>query len=191
MAKSADVLVAGATGRVVDDVRRIYLIEYRDTWKAFIADVRLGPIGSISQALERTRFLAAPDTPLLPLLRAMSRETTLLAGQGAAGQRAARWPQTRGQGPAKPLDPKPATKGAPGERIESIVDDRFIGLRRLVPPRGAARRRSTTPCALVGEVQVMLNAADAAIKGGGAPQPSPVPNKVKAEASGCRSRRAR
>ena len=45
---------------------------------------RLLPMTSITQSLERARFLAAPDTPLLPLLRAISRETTLLAGQGVA-----------------------------------------------------------------------------------------------------------
>jgi type VI secretion system protein ImpL len=36
--------------------------------------------------------------------------------------------------------------------------------------------------ALIGEVHVLLNAVDSAVKGGAAPPASPVPNKVKAEA---------
>ena len=184
--KSADALVAGATGRVVDDVRRIYLTEYRDTWKAFIADVRLGPIGSISQALERTRFLAAPDTPLLPLLRAMSRETTLLAGQGLIGGVTSRVESTTQSIKDKvfgPIGVKPATKGAPGERIESIVDDEFIGLRRLVTAPEGGKAPIEGVVARLGELQVHLTAVETALKGGGAPQPSPLPNQIKADAA--------
>jgi len=184
--KSADALVAGATGRVVDDVRRIYLTEYRDTWKAFIADVRLGPIGSISQALERTRFLAAPDTPLLPLLRAMSRETTLLAGQGLIGGVTSKVQSTTDIIKGKVLgaiDAKPATKGAPGERIESIVDDEFIGLRRLVTAPEGGKAPIEGLVARLGELQVHLTAVETALKGGGAPQPSPLPNQIKADAA--------
>lgn len=185
-AKGGEAMLAGATGRLVDDVRRLYLTEYRDTWKAFIADVRLGPIGSISQALERTRFLAAPDTPLLPLLRAMSRETTLLAGQGLLGGLTSKAQSTTEIIKGKVLgaiDAKPVTKGAPSERIESIVDDEFAGLRRLVTAPEGGKAPIEGVIARLGELQVHLTAVEATLKGGGAPQPSPLPNQLKAEAA--------
>ena len=48
------------------------------------------------------------------------------------------------------------------------------------PEGGKAPIENTV--ALIGEAYVMLNAADTALKGGGAPPPSPVPAKLKAEA---------
>jgi type VI secretion system protein ImpL len=81
---------------------------------------------------------------------------------------------------ANKLTPQPA--GADGP-IERIVDDRFTGLRRYVSaPEGGGKAPIDDTMGLIAEVQVMLNAADEAIKGGGAPQPSPVPVKVKTEA---------
>lgn len=139
-----------AASRLPDDVRRLYLIEYRDLWKNFIADVKLAPMTSISQSLERARFLSAPDTPLLPLLRAMSRETTLLAGQSVAevaeqsARKAAEALQKRVFGSA---GAKIVTTGAPTDRIESIVDNEFESLRRLVtaPEGGKAPIEEWSP----------------------------------------------
>ncbi len=173
--------------RLVDDVRRLYLIEYRDTWKSFIADIRLQPITNISQSVEKARFLAAPDTPLLPLLKAMSRETTLLAGgQGLAdtaeqgARKAADALQTRVFGA---LGAKPSTTGAPTERLESIVDNEFESLRRLVTAPEGGKAPIEGVIARLGELQVLLTAVDSALKGGAAPPPSPLPNQIKAEAA--------
>ena len=175
-----------AASRLPDDVRRLYLIEYRDLWKNFIADVKLAPMTSISQSLERARFLSAPDTPLLPLLRAMSRETTLLAGQGVAdvaeqtARKAAEALQKRVFGSA---GAKIVTTGAPTDRIESIVDNEFESLRRLVTAPEGGKAPIEGVVARLGELQVLLTAVDSALKGGGAPPPSPLPNQIKAEAA--------
>ncbi|HEX6363892.1 MAG TPA: type VI secretion system membrane subunit TssM, partial [Albitalea sp.] len=67
---------------LLDDVRRIYLNEYAAIWEAFIADVRLLPMASLSQSIQMARLLSAPDSPLPPLMKAMTRETTLLASTG-------------------------------------------------------------------------------------------------------------
>ncbi|MBK7514845.1 MAG: ImcF-related family protein [Betaproteobacteria bacterium] len=139
-----------ASGRLVDDVRRIYLNEYRDTWKTFIADVRLQPVTSIAQSIEKTRFLAAPDNPLVPLLRAMSRETTLLAGQGAVeavtqqARGAAEAVQSRVLGA---LGARRPTTGAPASRIESIVDDdsQACGAWSPRPKAGGHRSKAWSP----------------------------------------------
>ena len=40
-----------AAAKLTDDVRRLYLTDYRDTWKSFIADIRLQPLTSVSQSL--------------------------------------------------------------------------------------------------------------------------------------------
>ena len=126
-AQGAEALLA--SGRLADDVRRLYLNDYRDTWKAFIADIRLQPLTSMSQAIEKTRFLSGPDTPLVPMLKRFAKETTLLAAApgvvGQAGQKvsdAVRRGQELVLGTA---GVKPITTGAPSDRIESIVDDEF------------------------------------------------------------------
>lgn len=177
--------VSTAAGRLIDDVRRLYLVEYRDTWKAFIADVRLQPLTSIAQSLEKTRFLAAPDSPLIPLLRAMSRETTLLrAGTPTArveeGVRALRSKAAQIVGAGAAAAP---TTGAPGERLESIVDDEFAGLRRMVTAPEGGKAPIEGVVARLAELQQLLTAVDAALKGGGAPPPSPLPNQLKVEAA--------
>jgi type VI secretion system protein ImpL len=76
--------------RVVDDVRRLYLNEYRDTCaKNYIADVRLQPLTSISAGAREVRASSpAPDTPLVADAASACRsETTLLAPQPGAGRR--------------------------------------------------------------------------------------------------------
>ena len=172
-----------APGRLVDDVRRIYLNEYRDVWKAYIADIRLQPLTSVAMALEKTRFLAAPDNPLVPLMRAMSRETTLLAGGGVKEQAGAAVQRVQGR-VLGALGARPATTGAPDDvRIESIVDDEFVALRRFVTAPEGGKAPIDGVIARLGEVQQLLTAVDAALKGGSPPPPSPLPNQIKVEAA--------
>ena len=182
--RGADALLA--PGRQEDDVRRLYLNEYRDTWKAFIADIKLQPLTSVSQALEKTRFLAGPDTPLLPLMRAMSRETTLLAADGAVGKATGTARELGEKLKDKALGSlgaKPGTLGAPAARIESIVDDEFVALRRMVTAPEGGKAPIEGVVARLGELQQLLTTVDAALKGGGAPPPSPLPNQLKVEAA--------
>jgi type VI secretion system protein ImpL len=172
--------------KLEDDVRRIYLIEYRDTWKEFIRDIRLQPMTSVTQSLEKARFLAAPDTPLVPLLKAMSRETTLLAGQGvveSVEQKARRATEDMQRRVLGALGTRPATTGAPAERIESIVDNEFEPLRRLVTAPEGGKAPLDGVIARLGELQLLLTSVDAALKGGAAPPPSPLPNQIKVEAA--------
>ncbi len=174
-----------ASPDLTDQVRGLYLRDYRDTWKAFIADVRMLPAVGVTQALERTRFLAAPDTPLLPLLKALSRETTLLASSGPAGllkERVTGVVEGAKEAVRGPLAPKP-NSGAPSERIESIVDNEFIALRRQVTAPEGGKAPVETVLARLGELQVLLSATDTALKGGGAPPPSPLPNQIRADAA--------
>ncbi|MDE2505328.1 MAG: type VI secretion system membrane subunit TssM, partial [Burkholderiales bacterium] len=183
---------AGAldSAQLVDDVRRLYLEEYRDTWKAFIADVRLQPPTSIAQALEMAHVLSAADNPLVPLMKAMSRQTTLLgAGAGAGlGEQLAR----KGDALASQFQARlrgatgqaGAGQGAQPQRIESIVDDEFAGLRRYVTaPEGGGKAPIDGVVERLQDLQQLLLAVQQAVEGGNAPPPSPLPNQIKVEAS--------
>ncbi len=175
----------GASNKLVDDVRRLYLNEYAAVWEAFVADVRLVPVTSINQAVQTTRVLSAPDNPLLPLMKAMSRETTLLASSTVVDAAANTVREAVKAGSERVLGrlaPRPMTTGAPTSRIESIVDDRFESLRRLVTAPEGGKAPIEGVVARLAELQVHLTAVDSALKGGVAPQASPLPNQLKNEA---------
>ncbi|MEY4561437.1 MAG: hypothetical protein RLZZ618_714 [Pseudomonadota bacterium] len=171
-----------------DEVRRLYLTDYALTWEEFIADIRMLPTNSLPQAVQMARVLSAPDNPLVPLLKALARETTLADSTDVttkvetkardAVQRS-REELLRLLGNQTQASPLP-----PGARIESLVDDRFVALRQLVtsgPDKGPPPVEKTI--GLIGEVYTLLTASDTAVKGGNVPPPSDVPNKVKGEAA--------
>jgi type VI secretion system protein ImpL len=170
---------------LADDVRRIYLNEYAATWESFIADIRLLPMTSLSQSAQMARLLSAPDSPLPALLKAISVQTTLTGGRSVvekAEQQAAGVVQRSRDAITGLVAPQRAA--AAGPRPESIVDERFAGLGRLLgAPEGGGKPPLDTTLALIGEVHLLLNAADTAVKGGGAPPPSDLPNKVRSEAA--------
>jgi type VI secretion system protein ImpL len=171
-----------------DEVRRLYLTEYAKTWEEFIADIKMVKTSNLAQAVQMARVLSAPDNPLVPLLKAMSRETTLRQGKDVAGQvetKARDALQRSREELMRLLGSKGGVQAvAPGQAIESIVDDRFIGLRQMVSsPDGKLPPPVDGTIALINEVFTLLIAADTAVKGGNVPPPSEVPNKVKAEAS--------
>ncbi|HLL10415.1 MAG TPA: type VI secretion system membrane subunit TssM, partial [Rubrivivax sp.] len=172
-----------SAAKLADDVRRLYLTDYRDTWKAFIADIRLQPLTSVSQSLERTRILSAADTPLVPLLRAMSRQTTLLEGGGVVGGFVRKAEGKVGSVLGSIPGTKAPTTGAPGRQIESIVDDEFIGLRRFVVAPEGGKAALDGVIERLRQLQDLLSAVDAALKGGAAPPQSPLPNQLKVEAA--------
>ena len=178
-----------ALGRLTDAVRRAYLIDYAKQWELYIADIRMLPMGNLAQAVQMSRILSAPDNPLAPLMRALVKETTLTAVESKnvveqAGDKAKSTIQQSREQLIRMLGDKNAPAAAPVASIERLVDDRFEGLRQLVKPNapgGPAPIDGTI--ALINEVYALLNAADTAVKGGNAPPPSEVPNKVKAEAA--------
>ena len=180
-----------AVGRLTDQVRRLYLTDYARQWESFIADIRMLPTGNLAQAVQMARILSAPDNPLAPLVRAMVKETTLTVDESkniverAEDKTKSTISESREQ-LMRLLGNKTAPGAvAPGARIESIVDDRFEGLRSLVraPAGGAGPAPIDATIALINEVYALLTAADTAVKGGNAPPVSEVPNKVKAEAA--------
>jgi type VI secretion system protein ImpL len=171
-----------------DEVRRLFLTEYAKVWEAFIADIKMVKTSNLAQAVQMARVLSAPDNPLVPLLKAMSRETTLRDTKDVAGKvetKARDALQRSREELARLLGSKGGVSAVePGQAIESIVDDRFIGLRQMVAsPDGKLPAPVDGTVALISEVYTLLTAADTAVKGGNVPPPSEVPNKVKAEAA--------
>ncbi len=181
-----------ALSRLTDEVRRVYLGDYARSWEAFIADIRLQPMGDVAQATQMARILSAPDNPLVPLLRAVVRETTLTAEtskdavQRVEDKATSTIQQSREQ-LAKLLGNKSGPGAVPrGQRIESLVDDRFEGLRRFVQgggPDGKGPAPIDATVGLMNEFYAFMTAADTAVKSGSAPPPSDVHNKIKAEAA--------
>ncbi|MGM9485015.1 type VI secretion system membrane subunit TssM [Roseateles sp. NT4] len=172
--------------QLTDDVRRIYLREYRDTWKAFIDDVRLQPLQNMAGAIEKTRFLAAPDSPLPPMLRTFSRHTTLLATSSLVDSKLGKVNEVLRSGEKavrNAIGVAPVTTGAPGERIESIVDDEFIRLRSLVTAPDGGKPPIEGVVARLQELQSLLTSIDTALKSKSPPPSSPLPNQLKVEAS--------
>jgi type VI secretion system protein ImpL len=178
-----------ALGRLTDEVRRSYLLDYVKQWETFIADIKLLPVGNLTQALQVARILSAPDNPLAPLMRGIVKETTLTAADSKSTvdkvEDAARQKIDESREKlARMLGTKSAPNGiAPGARVESIVDDRFESLRNFVKaPQGGGPAPIDGTIALINDVYLLLSATDTAVKGGNAPPPSETPNKVKAEA---------
>ena len=179
-----------AVRRLTDDVRELYLTEYATIWENFIGDIRMLPSNSLPKAVQMARVLSAPDSPLKPLLTALSHETTLsLAESKSIVDRA----QDKAENAidrsrdeiAKLFGDKPAPQAvAAGRPIEAIVDDRFTALRQMVSsPDGKSPAPIDNTIGLINEVYTLLTATETAVAGGNVPPPSDVPNKVKAEAA--------
>ncbi len=175
---------------LVDEVKRLYLRDYATTWERFIADISLVRGASLSETIQSARILSAPDSPLPVLLRAIVREVSLTEGDGKsavdkavdkASEAVKDTKQTLNRllGSSAPA----ALAPTPRAQVESMVDERFESLRRLVrspQPGGPAPIDQTL--ALINDLYQLMSTTETVVKGGGSPPASDVPNKVKSEA---------
>jgi type VI secretion system protein ImpL len=170
---------------LLDDVRRLYLADYAQAWEGLIADLHLQPMTTLSQSIQMAQLLSAPDSPLPPLLKAISHQTTLLGGADSslADKVDAGAAKVLKKGRDALLGLASQAPTAAGPPIESLVDERFEGLRRLVTAPEGGKPPLDDTMAKLAEVQVLLVAVDTAIKGGTAPQPSPLPTEIKVQAA--------
>ncbi len=184
-ARSAAAAALSGGDSLADSVRRIYLTEYATAWETFIADIRIVPLTSLSQSLQTARLLSASDSPFPVLMRALSKQTTLGA---AADKGVMQKVQKTGEGILKKgsdalrdaLAPnRPLPSGAPQE---SIVDDRFALLRQFVTAPEGGKAPIDDTMALIGEVYLKMQVDKTALDSKVVPPPSPVPDKVKADA---------
>ncbi len=178
----------GVQAQLTDEVRRLYLLDYARVWEDFIKGIKMLPTGNLAQAAQMALVLSEPNNPLVPLLKAMSHQTTLGDAPSVAGKvesRARDVIQRSSEEVRRLLGvTSNAVPLAPGARIESIVDDRFVGLRQQVSAAdGTGPAPIDATLALIKEVHALLVAADTAVRGGNVPPPSSVPDKVKGEAA--------
>jgi type VI secretion system protein ImpL len=176
-------------GELMNAVRRLYLEEYARTWSQFVQDIKLVHPVDLQQSVVIARVLSSPDSPLPPLLRGIVKETTLGKEEGVPADKSVvdkasdAIRQKRDQ-LAKMFGQTPDASAAPGApKIESIVDDQFAPLRRLVraPAQGQPAPLDGT-IALINEAYQQLVATQAAINSGNPPPPpSAVSAKIKAE----------
>jgi type VI secretion system protein ImpL len=176
---------AVALAALTDRVRQIYLENYNKVWDAFLADVRLVRAPNIEKNIQVARILSGADSPLANFLRAVVKEVTLIpkdADKNVVAKATESVRNTRkgledlfGVDTAKPM--------ADGKRIESIVDDHFDSLRRLVQAGGPNQPAPLDEALkLFNEVYVYLTAVDTAIKTRAAPPSTDIAGKLKSDA---------
>ena len=157
-------------------VRRLYLQEYIKVWDQYLADVRLVKMNGLERSLAVARVLAAPDSPLAAYMRAVARETQLgaaAADTGSKGLGATKLGEQASKAKAEMAalagkQPEPDNAKAAGAPLESMVDDHFAPLHRLVAGQPAPIDEVGK---LFNEVYVQLSAVDAAQKSKSAPPP--------------------
>ena len=178
--------VAGI-GALTDRVRRIYLEAYVKEWDALLADVRLQRSSNLEKNIQIARTLSSPTSPHVNFLRAVVRETTLIAPDSAAKNMVNKATETvrntqkslqdlfGSDSTAKNLDS--------GKRIESIVDDHFDTLRRqMTPPAPNQPAPIEETLKLFNDVYVYLTAVDTADKSRAPMPPFDIAGKLKADA---------
>jgi type VI secretion system protein ImpL len=178
---SGAVASAAASPKVAEAVRRLYLDEYRQVWRQFIDDIGVIKSRDLTRILEVTRVIAAPDSPLKPLVRALDRETTLAVppeGEpGLAGSIAGKAQQVAGRA-------RQAITGAPPGSLEKqLVDDHFDDVHRFAAsPGGGAPAPVDTIVQQLNDFYLMLVAAKAALDSAQTLPPTEAANRLRAEA---------
>ncbi|RFU48332.1 type VI secretion system membrane subunit TssM [Paraburkholderia sp. DHOC27] len=174
--------------RLTEDVRLLYLQDYARIWSAFLDDIRIVHATTLTQATQIARILSAPDSPLVALARAASRETTLASKPESEASVVDKANDKLTAARDKLLkiiggpDPTKVAPVAPGAQLESIVDDRFTALRALVASAGGQPAPIMQTVGLISDMYVYLNATDQALQQKTAPPPSDVPAKLRAQA---------
>ena len=176
--------------RLTEDVRLLYLHDYARIWTEFLADIRIVRADNLTQSTQIARILSMPDSPLAMLAKAASRETTLgtrpdnettVVDKASDKISAAREQLLKIIGGPDPTKIAPVV---PGARLESIVDDRFTGLRALVTsPGGGQPAPIVQTLALINDVYANLSATDEALQQKTALPPSDAPAKLRTQAA--------
>ena len=177
-------------GKLVREVRLIYLREYQQMWAQYLQDMELIPTSSLQSSMQRLSVLSAPDSPLPLFLRAVVRETTLLRepdkGQQSVVDKMTQKLKNTRDDMERVLGPVAAAHANRENRDERIVDDYFESLRRLVGPPGQQTQGNMPIDAILktlNEYYGTLVAADAAFRSGTTPPPNDTAIRLKTDAS--------
>ncbi len=179
--------------RLVNEIRRIYLEEYRQTWEQFLAELRLAPTGNLTASINLVRVLSAPDSPLVKLVKAVALETQLTETGRTTGAVSAQAAEIVKQGANNAVSrifgsmaPRIGTGGddpTRAGRIEkTLVDDYFDAWRVMAgsPKEGGSVEQLRL---LLNELYSTLVATEQATRTGMPPPPVDTSAKVRAEAA--------
>lgn len=154
------------------DVKRLYLHDYVKHWEDYLADIRLVNTSSMTQSLEVARILSAPDSPVAQFLRAVARETHLLAGSERTSDdqysvlgRARMRVSTAVADVERVAGPDLFQRQGDIEQLELIVDDRFLPIRRMTEGDGGALALDSV-INLFNDLYMTLSSTDAAARSG-------------------------
>jgi type VI secretion system protein ImpL len=176
---------------LAQEVKRLYLIDYANTWEGFVNDLTLKRGTSLNETMAISRLLTAAESPVMPVMRAIIKEVSLTDTPvaDAAGQVAAQAAEIALMNTKRKLErflgpaPKLPT-GEPSEKIENIVDSRFEALRRSIKaPAGGGKSPLETSLALTSDYTQHLLATDAARKEGRPLPQSDISLKIQDEAA--------
>lgn len=141
---SGEQLAALADGTRLRALQSLYLHEYVRRWDEYLGDVRIANTPSIAQSVEVARILAAPDSPIAQFLRAIARETTLIAkGNNQSDASLFAYAKRRVVSTKNDIERTIGPLAMPGgtggsQPLERIVDDHFEPIRRLVSSSSGA-----------------------------------------------------
>jgi type VI secretion system protein ImpL len=138
-----------AGGQLSNRVRRLYFDDFIRQWDAYIADMRLANVDSLEKARLLAQALSGTDSPLLSLMRAVARETTLTVPASLSGRTAAlstaldKAAASRNEAARlSGTEPSASDAGAPSGQVERVVDDHFATFHRLVDGKRAPIEQS-------------------------------------------------
>jgi type VI secretion system protein ImpL len=176
--------------RLKSDMLRLYYDDAVAAWDGLLRDVALAPIDTLGQAVESTKALSGPNSPLKLLIQAVVRETALTVppeppqGQGGASATSAAINAARGASRsfdklARLVRSGSPAAAAPTEVPGAPVEARFANLRPLVESVNGAPPALDDAASALGALHTRLAEAAASpnpgeafarMGGAGAPQ---------------------
>lgn len=186
-----DRMEALASGRLALEIKRHYMWDYVKYWENFLDDVDVVEPKSLGEAIELSRMLSSPDSPLSRYMQAVVKETTLSKeGTNATRSDASLFDRMRrsAQATREDLNRIVGPSMMPGqfgleERPELIVDNRFEALRLAVQGGDQGGSTLLSSVQAFAELHMLLSATEAARIGGYPPPSSDLPARLRAEAA--------
>lgn len=170
-------------------VKKLYLEDYAKTWENFLNDFRIVPSDSVQGSLRVLRYLLSADSPLMSFLNGVSEQTSLVRLAEDKEQKEGVVEQLKNSAENRVSSLSRAgakgetgLKGVPEGVVESIVDNRFSAIHRLVkaPESGGVAAIDAT-FVLLKELYAYLSLAEEALKSKDTLPKSDVPVRMKSE----------
>jgi type VI secretion system protein ImpL len=173
------------------EVRRLYLNDYIREWEAYLGDLRLKTGGTLAQNIQVARILSSLDSPLVRVMNAAAKETTLVRSDEINSATivdkardkldSTRSSLSRIFGHNDLANGKPEAGAV--ERVEMLVDTRFAALREFTTARAKGGKAPIDGIVeTLGELYAQLTATETALRDGVTPPPNQVLSKILAEA---------